>query len=238
MVKKILTFSFVLALFSCQNDLASFDGQDAVNNDIEAFSIHVIYEGKDFYSQCHLLNDSLIIEDNDLKVLIEKIYENNENVQTYVHQDGSIEYLINKEHFSENMDLRKNDNDEFISSKAGYYDQFDGYALMWFDPDYSGLMIDAVNIYKRIPQQIHFSFSNTKKISSIEIYLNYEYTVIGENVASVLDCYDERRNKLTLSCRNNFFPYRIPDLRKLPIGSSTWNDRIVSVYFSVKDPYK
>ena len=235
LVVKMLMICLTLGLYSCQNELPTSEEQNLVKNNIENFSLHVIYEGKDFYSQCHLLNDSLIIEDNDLKALIKGIYEDNDNVQAYVHQDGSIEYLIDEECLSEDVDFKESNNDEFISSKADYYDQFDGYALMWMDTNYGGLMTDAVNIYKRIPQQIHFSYPEINNISSIEIYLNYENMVIGQNVASVLTCYDNRDNKLILSCRNRFFPYRIPDLRTFPNDSSNWNDRIVSVSFSVKN---
>lgn len=241
LVVKMLMICLTLGLYSCQNELPTSEEQNLVKNNIENFSLHVIYDNKDFYSQCLLLDDSLVIENKDLEVLIKEIYENNEIVQTYVHQDGSVEYLTNEDCVLEDVDQTVSKKDNILYSKSGYYDQFDGYALMWMDPDYSGLMIDAVNMYKKIPQNFNIPALYKGKISSIEIYLNYENLILGQNVASVLICYDKlncRGNSLTLSCLYRSNPYRIPDLRKFPIGSSSWNDRILSVSFSVKDPFK
>ena len=48
----------LLNLVSCQSDLIQENGQNELKTKSEPFSIHVIYEEKDYYSQGYSLGDS------------------------------------------------------------------------------------------------------------------------------------------------------------------------------------
>ena len=72
----------LLNLVSCQSDLIQENGQSELKTKSESFSIHVIYEEKDYYSLGYSLGDSLIIENQELKSIIDNIFTNNNAVQT------------------------------------------------------------------------------------------------------------------------------------------------------------
>lgn len=236
--------TMLITFASCGSDFTQEDNPIEVKNDNQSFTIHVLYGEKDYYSQCELLGDSLIIEDQTLNSLIDNIFVNNNNVQTYLHPDGAIEYFDNKEKFQakypfEEIQGSEMEQTKIPKTKANYYDQFDGYAQMYADPNFEGLMVDAVNIYQRVPQQFTIPHDLFQKISSIKIYGSYD----DPRVYSVLVCYDETSYQgYTLTTfAKKWAPHTIPDLRTIPCGKNgNWNDRICSVRFSVKiyDPFK
>ena len=118
-----------------------------------------------------------------------------------------------------------------LKTKSNYYDQFDGYALMYADTNCQGTMQDAVNMYNRIPQKITIDHVLFQKISSIEVHCNY---ISVPGVKAVLECFDQtswQGNSLIVS---GMWHQRLEDLSKVPCKNGTWNDRICSVIFNVK----
>lgn len=225
----------LLNLVSCQSDLIQENGQNELKTKSEPFSIHVIYEEKDYYSLGYSLEDSLIIENQELKSMIDNIFTNNNAVQTYLHPDGTIEYFDNKEMLQNKYPLKDVNIDSINKmdtpkTKSNYYDQFDGYALMYDNVNFEGTMQDAVNMYNRVPQKFTIAYELFQKISSIEIHCKK----VLPNVNSVLECYDQTASKGNCLLLTTMWFMRF-DLNKIPCGKGTWNDRICRVSFSVKE---
>lgn len=224
----------LLNLVSCQSDLIQENGQNELKTKSEPFSIHIIYEGKDYHSQGKLLSDSLVIENQELNSLIDSIFKKNKEVQTYIHPDGTIEYFDNKEKFQakyplEEVELDSINKMDTIKTKSNYYDQFDGYAQMYENIGLQGIMQDAVNLYNRVPQKFTIDHSLFQKISSIGVYCNSDVP----GVKSVLECYDQTSWKGNCLIVSGYIQV-LYDLNIIPCQKGTWNDRISSVKFSVK----
>ncbi len=226
----------LLNLVSCQSDLIQENGQNELKTKSKPFSIHVIYEEKDYYSLGYSLEDSLIIENQELKSMIDNIFTNNNAVQTYLHSDGTIEYFDSKEKFQtkypfNEIDIAPMNKMDTIKTKSNYYDQFDGYALMYDEINRKGIMQDAVNMYNRVPQKFTIAHELFQKISSIEVHCN---NISAPGVKAVLECYDQTSWKGNSLIVSGMWHQRLEDLSKVPCKNGTWNDRICSVAFSVK----
>ena len=239
-MKNLISFSvfLLIAVFhfvSCESVDIQID-TSTLNDKFKQSSIHVVYEGKDYYSQISYCEDSLIIEDSSLALLIDDLYSNNAEVQTLLHTDGALEYFDNKEIFKSKYPFYEKEEeliDSVVTKSLNYYDQFDGYAQMWIDPNYSGLMVDAVNIKGRIPQEYNLDSNCNNKISSIKVFLNsFEFSL-----KSKLECYENNSQQgacYTIYASLYAWPTEIQNLQTVPCGNNgNWNDRISSIRFSV-----
>lgn len=239
LMKKIFTLSLGLILISCQNDLPEDSMQNVVKSENESFPIHVVYEGKDYYSQCQLLGDSLVIENEFLANLIDELFLKNENVQTYVH-DGVIEYFDNQELMESKYESLSRANVIESSNLSTRSDEdlknADGYAIVWEDQDYKGW---SMPFWANYGGQDHWDIDkpDNDKISSLEVYLN----TVG--MQSNLECFEDNGYKgLKLTVSTSVITSsiidganRIPNLKKIPRGRKNWGDAISSLRFSITD---
>lgn len=238
---------FVLSFFSCQKE---FDSSMMVEcqqdipvvmekDSLDVFSLHIIYNNKDYYSQARSENDSLIIFDQSLLNLIDSLWENNSEMQTLVHEDGSIEYFENsqkldaKYKFTKVQLSQKSDQKNTYSFDDDYSKNYDGHAHLWQHPDYKGW--DSYPIYANyggIPLEIGDMAADNDEISSIEVYNTYKGSVLG--VGAVLECYADKYfdgGSLVVACFARNYVHRISNLREIPYGRRHWDNRISSYRF-------
>lgn len=237
LMKKIFTLSLGLILISCQNDLPEDSMQNVVKSENESFPIHVVYEGNDYYSQCQLLGDSLVIENKDLRELLDNLFVKNDEVQTYVHSDGSIEYFDNRELFEKKYNLQnlKVVNDvRNIGTRSSDDDlkSSDGYAIVWEDQDYKGWSMPFYEYIDGSSTMDHWDIDrpDNDKISSLKVFTN------RISYITVLDCYEDNNYKgkcLTVKAINMLYPECIPNLKKIPRGRKNWGDAISSLRLSI-----
>lgn len=246
---KVIPFIIVVALISCQSELLNGDGylqlkslesneQKLMRSDEEPFSIHVVYNGKDYYSQCKLLGDSLVVENERLKSMIESLFEENENMQTFV-CDGVIEYFDNEEDFYAKYKIEEPSSSSFVCTNIQTKDvdlyNYDGYALVWEDDTYRGWSMAFYDNFGGGSTMDHWDIDkpDNDKISSVEVYVN-----VGAKMA-LLQCYEDNGYKgkcLSVSTSVWGVPNRIPDLKKIPRGNKNWGDAISSLKFSIQIP--
>lgn len=242
-LEKILVLIFLLVLISCQNDLIENNKESEVESELEVFPIHVVYNGQDYYSQCQLVNDSLIIEDEVLKNIIDELFLKNDNVQTYVH-DGVIEYFDNRESFENKYHILEYSNSDvnigiITRSDEESMKAADGYAIVWEDKDYKGWNMKFWEYKDGHSTMDHWNISkpDNDKISSLEVHLN----TLG--LYTHLYCYEDNNYEgacliVSASIPDNNWTYHgncIPNLKKIPRGRKNWGDAISSLRLTITD---
>lgn len=235
-LQKSLMFLLISLLISCQSDLLNETKQNVNNNEVETFPIHVVYEGNDYFSQCSLLEDSLVIENDDLRTLIDEIFSKNDNVQTYVHGD-IIEYFDNRELFEEKYKFMANSNiseGKGIVTRSGNddYTNADGYAIVYEDDNYRGWSMTLYDDIDKESTMDHWDIDkpDNDKISSLKVHIN----ILGAYTR--LECFEDNNYRGASIVFNAFqmgFPYYVPNLKKIPRGRKNWGDAISSLRLSV-----
>lgn len=230
-------FFFFLSLnfISCNNEIDIDNHEKRMIEQPESFTVNVKYKGANYTSICHLENDSLIYENVALGTLIDSLYVNNPNLNTYVHEDGLIEYIENTENILKPV-LNENFNKIGTKSELTDYEleHLAGMAKLWEHPDYKGWHLpelipkNLINAPAWGPKDLSI---DNDKISSIEVFCN------SLSCRAILVCYEDPGfggHTLTIKTIAGFVS-RKADLSFIPFGKKTWNDRISSYTFEVTD---
>lgn len=234
----IVLFCFVIGIVSCDNSLEPFESSRKSFSDIPTVivqdtvieTLEFVYKGESYYSLCASVDDSIISIFDAKTAAIWQKFEELPEVQTYIHDDGRIEY------FDKRADLEKNIGSEVmlrsripIVVSSGSFEFFDD--VDYKDRHYLFQLWGGESACKNLKttkygdQEMNFN----DKISSMKLFggnvSSYGYICIRflfweddsfKGRALIIDLNGERKD--------------IPNLKKIKVAGSSksWNDRISS----------
>lgn len=245
--KSIFSFSlmFMLMTVSCShdNDLYPPPPFDEIKDgSVEYYTLHVIYEDKDYYSLCKIDGDSTFVLDEELKAFLAEMESRNFSI--VAHNDSTIEYCKEKEDVMPSSEISE------IMTKAGPVQGDIACLDLWDDTNFRDthreFHIKSNSELFDIPVLKDYGLND--KVSSLKIQNTMSISTATTNLIAIVTVWedsdfnygDHDRTKH----RMNFYaaPGQIgsyENLKKIPCGSSSssWNDRISSLSFHIGYKY-
>lgn len=258
-MKKLLNTLFIVAisLASCNNEIINEPSANILSStenpslgviENEKGIYEFIYKGESYSSNYEIINDSMIIEDSNVRKIVDEINAQ-QNVITYVHPDDKVEYIAN---FNEKDFLNKcevldiNENASSTQALLSETTPYLPYVNFFEDSKLKGLCLPFTGLFSK-----PFRFKDDplgKKLQGKLSSLNYSWgtSCQGKSVFVILYYQPDMPSDFSIVqptnkaqtiyfAANSSEPYHYVHYLKsykLTAGSSkNWNDRAHFAHF-------
>lgn len=234
-MKKLIIYCFISLGFLCGcKDSYEQETNDNVEN-LENFTLHARYQGKEYYVPCKLdnNNDSIVFLDQNFKNLFYNEISKLPNLVCTINKDNSVEYS------NEIIDtIQSGKNIKESSTRTRSVIVQEAYLRFWDDTNYHDrnfrIDLNEIKTFWKWPDlNLYNNFND--KISALKIYNNKfpEVTFLGYEDTNY------KGNVLRYTVSNSIteigsIEKNIPKLKNVPRkGGGNWNDEISSIQFYI-----
>ena len=239
---KYVSLSLLLmGMFSCSQDdvLPEREDEKGLEPEVEYFNVHVIYQDKNYYSQCKIEGDKTYVLDEELQAFLDEIETRDYSV--IAHNDSTIEYYDSQEELLTKCGI--GEVPKSLMTKAGPVAGDLACLELWDDTDFKDTYrefhikdyntpIDVTNLKdhglndKVSSLKVHNKLSDSNLIALLTVWEDIDFNS-GD--------HDRKKHRMNFVAYSSTAAAAFSNLKKIMCGNSgdSWNDRITSFSFHI-----